>query len=655
MNRFLWTPADSFTRQSNLHQYMQWLDDTKNLSFADYQELWKWSVDNVVPFWQSVWDYFNVDAEGRYEEVLNTLHMPGAKWFEGAKVNYAKEIFNRKNPDQPAIIFRNEVVDYVEIGWEELEGQVASMAAYMKSIGVEKGDRVAAFMPNIPEASTAFLATCSLGAVWSSCSPDFGTSSVVDRFQQIEPKVLFVVDGYRYGGKAFVKKHIVQELVEQLPSLEKVIVLPYLDADTQADFIPKGIRWVDTFSAVPEGKLQFEMVPFDHPIWVLYSSGTTGAPKAITHSQGGVLLEHLKYLHFHNDVHPGERFFWFSTTGWMMWNFIQGSFLAGATIVLFDGSPGYPDINVLWEYAERARINHFGTSAPFLVANMKAGTTPGKSYDLSALRSIGSTGSPLPPAAFDWVYENIKEDIWLCSMAGGTDVCTAWVGGNPLLPVHEGEIQCRCLGASLYAFDESGHPLTNEVGEMVITKPMPSMPIYFWNDPDNKRYKSSYFEMFPGIWRHGDWVSISDYGSLIIYGRSDATLNRQGVRIGTAEIYRSVDKIPAIKDSLIVNLEYEDGSDYMPLFVVMQEGAKLNDDLKKQIAKTLRGDYSPRHVPDEVIEVPDIPYTISGKKMEAPVKKILMGTAPEKAATRDSMKNPESMNFYIDFSKKIKQ
>lgn len=655
MNRLLWKPSDSFKRQSNLYQYMQWLDDNKNLSFSDYHDLWKWSVENVVPFWQSVWDYFQVESEGKYEEVLNTLQMPGAKWFEGSKVNYAKEIFKRKNPNQPAIIFRNEEIDYVEISWEELEGQVASMASYLRSIGVNKGDRVAAFMPNIPEATIAFLSACSLGAVWSSCSPDFGTSSVVDRFRQIEPKVLFVVDGYRYGGKSFDKKQVVKELVEQLPTLEKVIVLPYLDAETRADFIPNGIRWVDTFKPVSKEELDFEMLPFNHPIWVLYSSGTTGAPKAITHSQGGVLLEHLKYVHFHNDVKPGERFFWFSTTGWMMWNFIQGSFLAGATIVLFDGSPGFPDINVLWEFAERAKINHFGTSAPFLTANMKAGTQPGKTYDLKPLRSIGSTGSPLPPAAFDWVYENIKKDIWLSSMAGGTDVCTAWVGGNPLLPVHEGEIQCRCLGASLYAFDASGKPLTNEVGEMVITKPMPSMPVYFWNDPENKRYKSSYFEMYPGIWRHGDWVSISDYGSLIIYGRSDATLNRQGVRIGTAEIYRSVDKIPAIKDSLIVNIEYDDGSDYMPLFVVMQEGKSLHEDLVKKIAKTLRADYSPRHVPDEVIAVPAIPYTISGKKMEAPVKKILMGTDPEKAASRDSMKNPESLEFYIDFSKKIKR
>ncbi|MCB0661824.1 MAG: acetoacetate--CoA ligase [Saprospiraceae bacterium] len=655
MNRLLWKPSEKFIHNSNLRHYMQWLDEKKNLSFTDYDALWKWSVDNIVPFWQSIWDYFQIDSTGHYDEVLNTLQMPGAKWFEGAKVNYAKEIFNRKTTDQPAIIFRNEVVDYVEISWDELEGEVASMAAYLKSIGIQKGDRVAAYMPNIPEATTAFLSACSLGAVWSSCSPDFGTSSVVDRFQQIEPKVLFVVDGYRYGGKSFDKKQVVKELVEQLPTVEKVIVLPYLDPETQADFIPNGIRWVDTFQAVAKEELTFEMVPFDHPIWVLYSSGTTGAPKAITHSQGGVLLEHLKYVHFHNDVHPGERFFWFSTTGWMMWNFIQGSFLAGATIVLYDGSPGYPDINVLWEYAEKAKINHFGTSAPFLVANMKADTHPGKDYDLSPLRSIGSTGSPLPPAAFDWVYENIKEDIWLCSMAGGTDVCTAWVGGNPLLPVYEGEIQCRCLGAALYAFNDAGKPVTNEVGEMVITKPLPSMPIYFWNDPDNKRYKSSYFEMYPGIWRHGDWVSISDYGSLIIFGRSDATLNRQGVRIGTAEIYRSVDKISEIKDSLIVNLEFEDGSDYMPLFVVMQEGETLTNDLIKKIAKTLRSDYSPRHVPDEVVPVADIPYTISGKKMEAPVKKILMGSDPEKAATRDSMKNPDSMDFYIAFSKKIKR
>lgn len=642
----LWTPSPSFRERSRMADYMHWLAKNKGLTFNDYPSLWQWSTDHIEDFWESIWQYFSVISHSPYQQVLKGTEMPGYQWFRGSTLNYAEHIFRNRTEEHPAIIFQSERQPMVEIGWGEMERQVASLRAYLQSVGVKKGDRVVAFLPNIPEATYAFLATCSLGAIWSSCSPDFGASSVLDRFIQIEPKVLIAVDGYSYGGKSFDKTDVVKELVEKLPTLERVVFLPYLNPEALASEITKAVSWQDTFRAdAPD--IAFEPVPFEHPIWVLYSSGTTGIPKAITHSQGGVLMEHLKYLAFHNDVHPGERFFWFSTTGWMMWNFVQASFLMGATIVLYDGSPGYPTLNVLWEFAEKARIHHFGTSAPYLVACMRQDIHPGKDNDLSALRSIGSTGSPLPPDAFAWVYEHVKKDLWLCSMAGGTDVCTAFIGGCPLEPVHIGEIQCRGLGCALYSWDDEGRPILDEVGEMVITKPMPSMPVFFWNDPAGERYHSSYFEDYKGVWRHGDWVKVTSRGSLVITGRSDATLNRQGVRIGTAEIYRVIDTFPEIKDSLIVNLELPNGDHYMPLFVLMEPGQELTEDLIKRIARELRAQCSPRHVPDKVIAAPDIPYTISGKKMEAPVKKILLGIPVEKAANKDSMRNPEALNFFL--------
>ncbi|MCB0564287.1 MAG: acetoacetate--CoA ligase [Phaeodactylibacter sp.] len=648
----LWQPSEAFIRNSRLQHYLDWLKEKRGLHFATYPEAWSWSVDQPADFWESIWQYFDIASHSPYHRVMSDDPMPDTRWFEGSTLNYAEHIFRERNDEHPAIVFQSERHELMEISWRELEAAVACMAAYLRSIGVEKGDRVVAFLPNIPEASVAFLATCSIGAIWSSCSPDFGVHSVIDRFQQIEPKAFFAVDGYQYNGKPYDKMAAVGELCDQLPTLEKTILLPYLDEQADAGLIPNGILWADAMQTEAT-HLPFEAVPFGHPIWVLYSSGTTGIPKAITHSHGGVLLEHFKYLAFHNDVHPGERFFWFSTTGWMMWNFVQASLLVGGTVVLYDGSPGYPDLNVLWAFTEKAGIHHFGTSAPYLVACMKQGLQPGKNYGLSKLRSIGSTGAPLPPEAFDYVYHHIKEDVWLCSMSGGTDVCTAFVGGCPLEPVYLGEIQCRCLGCALYAFDDDARPVVDEVGEMVITRPMPSMPVFFWNDKDKQRYLGSYFEMYPGIWRHGDWVRITPRHSLVILGRSDATLNRQGIRIGTAEIYRAVNKVSAVKDSLIVNLELSGGRHYMPLFVMMNEGEALTGDIKNELKQILRSEYSPRHVPDEIIEVQDIPYTISGKKLEAPVKKILMGKPVEKAANPDSMRNPESLDFFVAFARGI--
>jgi acetoacetyl-CoA synthetase len=651
-SKICWTPTTSFSEQSNLAHFQQWLAEHKNLQFADYQSLWKWSVTQPNDFWGIIWEYFDVQSDTNYDFVLDNTPMPRAQWFGGASINYAREIFRRKNDTAPAIKFASERFDIEEITWQALEEKTAALAAYLRSIGVTKGDRVVAYMPNVPEAVIAFLATASIGAIWSSCSQDFGTSSVTDRFQQIEPKVLIAADGYTYNGKPFDRLATVEEIAAQLPTLQEVIVLPFLNQSLQSiDFQNvKTTIWAKVLEQ--KAALTFEAVPFNHPLYILYSSGTTGNPKAITHCHGGILLEHLKYMAFHNNVKKGENFFWYSTTGWMMWNFAVSSLLAEATLVIYEGSPTFPDFDCLWDFTEKADIQHFGTSAAYLTACMKANFKP--KANLSKLISIGSTGSPLPPEGFDYVYENIKTDVWLASMAGGTDVCTAWVGGNPQLPVYQGEIQCRCLGADLQAWDEMGNEIIGEVGEMVVKTPMPSMPVFFWNDADYSKYLSSYFEMYAGVWRHGDWVKITPQGSLIIFGRSDATLNRHGIRIGTAEIYRVVETITSIKDSLILNLELSGGRHYMPLFVVLPEGEILTDAIKNQVNQALKSAYSPRHVPDEIIQVNDLPYTISGKKMEAPVKKILLGIPIQKAVNQGSMRNSSSIDFFIAFAEKFK-
>lgn len=649
----LWEGSDIFKQNSHLTTYCNWLKEQHGLQFDNYQDLWEWSVKNIEDFWVSIWNYFKVISHSPYTEVLSSYNMPECEWFKGATLNYAEHIFKQSKLKKTAIFFSNESGKHQKISWKELEQKVASMSAYLKSLGIGKNDRVVAFLPNVPEATIAFLAVNALGAIWSSTSPDFGTESVVNRFAQIEPKVLIAVDGYSYNGKPYDKTNTVKEIVNSLPTLKKIILQPYLN-DNAIDNFSENYIDINTIFNIDGGELQFQPVDFSHPIWVLYSSGTTGLPKAIVHSHGGILLEHYKYMAFHNDVHDNEHYFWFTTTGWMMWNYLQSALLIGASIVLYDGCPTYPNFDSLWHFSDELNINHFGTSAPYLVANMKKQLDIKDKHNLSSIRSISSTGAPLPPEAFDYVYSHIKKDVWLCSMAGGTDVCTAFVGGTPLYAVHSGEIQCRALGVSLSALDDLGNPIEDDLGEMVIDKPMPSMPIYFWNDKDNTRYKSSYFEDYPGKWRHGDFIKINPKtGGLTIYGRSDATLNRHGIRIGTSEIYSAVNKIKAIEDSLIINLELEGGKHYMPLFVKLKENIELTDEIKRSINSQLKSDYSPRHIPDEIIEVRDIPYTISGKKMEAPVKKILLKMPIEKSINIDAMRNPNSIRFFIEFAETI--
>ncbi len=647
----LWEPAEALQQQANITHYMHWLEREKGLRFSTREDVWHWSVTHLEDFWASLWEYFHIKASRPYTTVLTERKMPGATWFPGAELNYAEHVFRNMSTQHPALLFRSERHPLVEISWEELAQKVAAIASALRTMGVRRGDRVVAYMPNIPETVVAFLATASLGAIWSSCSPDFGTSSVIDRFKQIEPKVLFAVDGYQYNGKAFDRLPIVAELQQALPTLHRTVLVPYLDSEPSLQTLANAVSWHELLASPAE--LSFEQVPFDHPLWVLYSSGTTGLPKAIVQGHGGILLEHLKNIALEMNLKVGDRFFWFTTTGWMMWNLLVGGLLAGTVVLLYDGSPAYPAMGGLWQFAQDSAMTLFGTSAGYVTTCMKAEIEPGKQYNLSKLRAIGSTGSPLPPEGYRWLYEHVKRDLWVASISGGTDVCSAFVCGSILLPVYAGELQCRALGAKVEAFDEVGRALNDEVGELVLTEPMPSMPLFFWHDPDGQRYQESYFAMYPGVWRHGDWIRITPRGSAVIYGRSDSTINRMGIRMGSSEIYRIVEALPEILDSLIVGVELPHGKYYMPLFVVLREGVTLDDALKTKIKARLRGEISPHHVPDEILAIPQVPRTLSGKKLEVPVKKLLMGVPVEKAISKDAMSNPDSLQYFTAVAKKV--
>ncbi|HXR31873.1 MAG TPA: acetoacetate--CoA ligase [Solirubrobacterales bacterium] len=646
----LWEPSAALIERSRLHEYMGWLETERGLRFNGYEELWRWSVDELEAFWSSIWDFFDVQADGEHERALGSRAMPGAQWFAGTSLNYAEHAFAGKDDAETAILHASELRELEQLSWGELRAQVAATAAGLRTLGIERGDRVVAYLPNIPEAIVAFLATASIGAIWSSCSPDFGPASVIDRFAQIEPKVLFAVDGYRYGGKYFDRRETLAELQAAIPGLESTVVLPYLDPEPDLSPLRNTMGWEELLASGEGAELRFERVPFEHPLWVLYSSGTTGLPKAIVQSQGGILLEHLKKLNLHVDAHPGDRLFWFTTTGWMMWNFLVSGLLTRAAIVLYDGNPGHPDMGVLWDLAERAGVTMFGTSASYIAACMKAGVEPGAGRDLSRLKAVGSTGSPLSPEGFDWIYEQLGADTWLFSTSGGTDLCTAFVGGVALLPVYRGELQGRALGAAVEAWDEDGNAVVDEVGELVVTEPMPSMPVFFWGDEDGSRYRASYFEHYPGVWRHGDWIEITSRGTAVIYGRSDSTINRSGIRMGTSEIYRAVLGLEQIVDALVVDVPRPGTEGWMPLFVVLREGAELGDELRKEIARRVRTQCSPRHVPDEVFAIAEVPRTLSGKALEVPIKRILMGTPTEKAASRDSLANPAALDYFVELA-----
>ena len=645
MSAPLWEPSEERIERAAMTRYERWLRDERGVSLAGgYDALWRWSIDNLEDFWASIWDFFEVEASSPYERVLGDRSMPGAEWFPGARLNYAQHVFRGVVDSEVAIRHASELRSLDEWTWGDLRARTAAVAAGLRALGVEPGDRVVAYLPNIPEAVAAFLACASIGAVWSSCSPDFGKRSVVDRFAQIKPKVLLAVDGYRYGGKDFDRCEVVNALVGEMPSLERVVVLPYLGCGS----IDDAVSWDEAFPA-GDASLEFEQLPFDHPLWVLYSSGTTGLPKPILHGAGGILLEQLKKQSLHLDAQPGDRVFWFSTTGWMMWNFLVGVLLTEASIVLYDGNPATPDMGVLWDLAEQAGITCFGTSAAYVASCMKADVEPRSGRSLEGLSAVGSTGSPLSPEGFDWIYDKLGSDTWLFSTSGGTDVCTAFVGGVPTLPVFQGELQARSLGAAVESWDPDGKPLIGEMGELVITEPMPSMPLFFWGDEDGSRLHESYFDMYPGVWRHGDWIEITDRGTAIIYGRSDSTINRGGIRMGTAEIYSAVLAVDEVVDALVVDVP-RDGDSWMPLFVVLREGSELTDELVAAIRKRIREDCSPRHVPSEVRGVAEIPRTLSGKVLEVPVKRILMGESADKAASRDSLQNPASLDYFVELA-----
>jgi acetoacetyl-CoA synthetase len=639
-----WRPSPERIERAALTRFGRWVQERSGVYVADsYDRLWRWSVNDIDGFWLALWQFFGIRADGSPTTVLEHRSMPGAQWFPGTRLNYAEHVFRNRDAAGLAIQFADE--GSINVGcwtWARLEEETARIATGLRRLGVGPGDRVGAYLCNRPETVAAFLACASLGAVWSAVAPEFGVRAVIDRFEQIEPKILLAVDGYRYGGREFDRSDVVAQLRDGLPTVEHVVVSEQLGTGVDDG----SVRWSDlTETREP---LRYVRVPFDHPLWVLYSSGTTGLPKGIVHGHGGILLEHLKTVHLHFDAQSGDRIFWFTTTGWMMWNLLVGALLSPASIVLYDGNPATPTLDRLWDLAEETGTTLFGTSASFIAACMKAGTLPhGGGRKLAALAAVGSTGSPLSPEAFQWVYDNVGHDTWLFSTSGGTDVCSAFVGGVPTLPVYLGELQRPSLGARVESWGPDGQPRLGRVGELVVTEPMPSMPVRFWGDEDGSRYRSAYFEHYPGIWRHGDWLELTDRGTAIISGRSDSTINRGGIRMGTSEIYRAVLADKNVLDALVVDLPKAGTDGWMPLFVVLPAGVELDAELTSELKRRVRNDCSPRHVPDDVIQIDEVPRTISGKALEVPVKRILQGQPVGEVVSRDALANPEALDIFV--------
>jgi acetoacetyl-CoA synthetase len=637
----LWRPDP--TRDNGMTAFRAWLAD-RGHSFPDYESLWEWSVSDLEGFWGAIAEYFDVRFHTAPERVLGSTDMPGAQWFPGSTLNYAEHALRRGADDDLAVIFHREDGFASSLTFGALRSRVAAFRAALASLGVSEGDRVVALVPNAPEALIAFLAAASLGATWSSCSPDFGARAVADRFTQISPTVFVAVSGYVYNGRSFDCRPVVEEIRSQIPSLRATVLIDYLDNGAT---LPDTHSFSELVAAHQGAPLEFTPVPFDHPLWVLYSSGTTGLPKGIVQGHGGIVVEHLKMLALHSDLGPGDRFFWFTTTGWMMWNYLVGGLLVGTTIVLYDGSPAYPSLNTLWHLAEQHRVTYFGTSAPYVQSCLKEGLDPSSRYDLTGLRVVGSTGAPLTPEGFRWIASAVGKDVQIASVSGGTDLCTAFVAASPDRPVWLGELSCRALGAAVYAFDEAGVALDDAVGELVITSPMPSMPVFFWDDSDGSRLRDAYFDTYPGIWRHGDWIRITPRGSAVIYGRSDSTLNRGGVRMGTSEFYRVVESVPGVVDSLVIDTSGVSEGELL-CFVVL-DGVTLAD-VEPLLRRELRSSLSPRHVPNRFVAVAEIPRTLNGKKCEVPVKKILAGADPDKAVSRGALRNPESLQPFLELA-----
>ena len=642
----LWQPAEDARATTRLGEFIDFCEARNSCTFDAYDALWQWSTaDGLEDCWSAVWDFFDVRASVAYDHVLSARVMPGARWFDGARLNYAEHVLRgaAERDDDVALVSVSQTRDRRQLTWSELVEQVGRARVGLQRLGVGSGDRVAAYLPNISETIVAFLAAASIGATWTSCAPEFGVQAVLDRFTQVEPTVLLAVEGYRYGRHTVSRSAELAAIRAGLPSLRATVVVPYPQPSTLRDVVD----WEELVAR--PGAPQFAQVAPDHPLYVLYSSGTTGLPKPIVHGHGGILLEHLKVLGLHADMRPSDRFFWFTTTGWMMWNYLVSGLLHGARLLLFDGDPNHDGPDTLWRLAADERVTWFGVGSPFITGCRRAGIAPGEQFDLSALRAIGATGAPLPPDGFRWVYESVSPDVMLSPISGGTDVCSAFVGGNPLTPVWEGEIPTRYLGCAVAAFDEDGTSVVGEQGELVVTEPMPSMPVGFWGDADGSRYRAAYFDHFPGVWRHGDWVTLTERGSCVITGRSDATLNRGGVRVGTAEIYRVAEAVEGVVDSLVVHLEAADAADAgtLVLFVVLAGDERLDEAGVKRVRDAIRRDLSPRHVPDEVVQVAAIPTTLSGKKLELPVKRILLGADAEAVASRGALKDPAALDEIV--------